>query len=1050
MPTRHDAFMSYSHAADGPLAAALEGGLEQLAKPLLKRRALDVFRDQTSLTAAPALWPGIVSHLDASEWFLLLASPQSARSAWCNREVQWWLDHRSPDRMLVLLTEGEIAWDRGAQDFDWSRTNALPRFFERRCTDEPLHVDCRWARASELLTLRNAKFRDAVVSIAAPIRGVAKDELDGADLRQLVRNRRLVRGGVAAITVAAVIAVWQALVANQQRTEAERQRDIAVSRQLAAQAELMRVQQPDRLPLALLMAAQALRGQPESLEAQHTLRDLLARIPEPVATFVHTAPVNVARLSGDLERLATAAQDDAGALWTVRDGVRVASLPGADRTVVWSANDTLLAGCCARVTAWNRAGEPQLQLTEQDLNGRAEDIAVSADGRYLAVGISGKGWIGVSVHDITSRTTVLRRQGRDETRGVPIAFAPNGDFFAAVNGEVEWYPAGQWERPHMLNAPAGDVVRLAVSPDGRHLAVASTSSVSLVSLRQSEPPVLLRSSGFAPADIEDVVFDATGARVGAIPEMGAGAIWEVSTAREIGTPSHGEFYTIRSLAFSPTQPEALTCGTDGNCFTWSLADGGRLRQFSHVYAYQADARDARALGGGGYGATGPLVVTSGRDRTARLWNLSDAAQEPARRCDWSTPYISTHVAMSTSWHLTNGPRDPATAACATRFPGLSRGVTDVDTAQRFGATVAEKGEVHVWSLHDRRRIATLAHEETASDAGHLTVLAISSTGRRVATFRTSDRSLRLWDTATSKPLLHETLAERDPPRIAFLDDDAVLRIDQGRTLSVVDPGTHATLWSTGVEGLVAFTIDADGTRVAALTRRDSGALLRLWTSRSGHLLLEQAIGFNAGEVKLDRSGQYIVVVGDSPIVPEVPPQPAEVLVVDIAGKRAVLEVTATDGTIALDLSRDGSRLAAVSRSGELRVWELPSATVQRTVLATPGPVAFSADGRWVAAGGGSIRVLDASTLRPAAQLEVSGSVLALEFQPDDALLAVRHSTRPSGMTLDAYRWSTEDLLGEACRRIPMDAATRQWTQLLPDQPVPTPCPAARSQSTASR
>jgi WD40 repeat protein len=312
----------------------------------------------------------------------------------------------------------------------------------------------------------------------------------------------------------------------------------------------------------------------------------------------------------------------------------------------------------------------------------------------------------------------------------------------------------------------------------------------------------------------------------------------------------------------------------------------------------------------------------------------------------------------------------------------------------------------------------------------------------VVTFRESDRGLRIWDTATSKPLVRETLAGPNPPRIEFLGDDTVVRIDQRRTLSVVHLGTHATLWSTSAEGLVAFTINAEGTRLAALTRRDPGAVLRLWDATSGSLLLEHALDFKAGEVKLDRSGKYIVVLGESPVVPEVPPQPAEVLVLDIASERAVLELPKNDGTIALDLSRDGLRLAAVSSSGELRVWALPSAKVQRAMLAAPGPVAFSADGQWVAAGGGSIRVLSSSTLLPAAQLEVSGSVLALEFQSDAALLAVRHMTRSSGMTLDAFRWRTEDIIAEACRRIPMEAATRQWTQLMPDQPVPTPCPAA--------
>src|SRR5688500_17380297 len=103
MAHAHDAFISYSHAADGRLAPAFQQSLEKLAKPLLRLRALNVFRDQTSLTASPALWPGIVAHLAVSQWFLLLASPASAASHWCNKEVRWWLDNRSPEKMLVLL-----------------------------------------------------------------------------------------------------------------------------------------------------------------------------------------------------------------------------------------------------------------------------------------------------------------------------------------------------------------------------------------------------------------------------------------------------------------------------------------------------------------------------------------------------------------------------------------------------------------------------------------------------------------------------------------------------------------------------------------------------------------------------------------------------------------------------------------------------------------------------------------------------------------------------------------------------------------------------------
>jgi hypothetical protein len=47
-------FISYSHAADGRLAPAVQRGLHRLAKPWHRRRALWIFRDQTGLAVTPA------------------------------------------------------------------------------------------------------------------------------------------------------------------------------------------------------------------------------------------------------------------------------------------------------------------------------------------------------------------------------------------------------------------------------------------------------------------------------------------------------------------------------------------------------------------------------------------------------------------------------------------------------------------------------------------------------------------------------------------------------------------------------------------------------------------------------------------------------------------------------------------------------------------------------------------------------------------------------------------------------------------------------------
>ena len=223
MDIQHDAFISYNHRIDNALATALEAGMEKLAKPLLSLRAIDVFRDETGLAANPDLWAGIVQHLNGAKWLVLLACPEWADSHWCRREVLWWLENRSSARILVVLVGGELQWDRARGDFDWSVTTALHGDLKGRFKEEPLYVDLRWARGRDGLTLRNLGFRDAALSLSATIRGVPKDQLDGADVRQLRRNRWLVRAGVTAIAIFAMAAVWQAIVATQQRDEAVRQ-----------------------------------------------------------------------------------------------------------------------------------------------------------------------------------------------------------------------------------------------------------------------------------------------------------------------------------------------------------------------------------------------------------------------------------------------------------------------------------------------------------------------------------------------------------------------------------------------------------------------------------------------------------------------------------------------------------------------------------------------------------------------------------------------------------------------------------------------------------
>src|SRR5215831_14662858 len=123
----YKAFISYSHAADGKLAPAVQSALHHIAKPWYRLRAMRIFRDQTNLATSPGLWTSIESALRDAEFFVYLASPAAAQSPWVQKEVTWWLNNRSYQSFLIMLTDGEIAWDNSKHDLDWAQTNAMPR-----------------------------------------------------------------------------------------------------------------------------------------------------------------------------------------------------------------------------------------------------------------------------------------------------------------------------------------------------------------------------------------------------------------------------------------------------------------------------------------------------------------------------------------------------------------------------------------------------------------------------------------------------------------------------------------------------------------------------------------------------------------------------------------------------------------------------------------------------------------------------------------------------------------------------------------------------------
>lgn len=243
--TIYDAFISYSHARDKPLAAGLQSLLETLGKPWYRRRSLSVFRDDACLAAAP-LWPAIENALSHSRYLLLLASPQAAESQWVAREVEYWLANKSVDTILIAVTSGRLEWDDGRGDFVWGPFTPLPETLRGRFRSEPKWVELHGMRHRS--PRHSRRFADMSATLAAAVHGVSKDVL-------LSREVWLQRRALMLATVTAATLLVLGLTAAWYWREAVDANEVAIQQRNAIAAQN---QQAERTLLSAARAANAM------------------------------------------------------------------------------------------------------------------------------------------------------------------------------------------------------------------------------------------------------------------------------------------------------------------------------------------------------------------------------------------------------------------------------------------------------------------------------------------------------------------------------------------------------------------------------------------------------------------------------------------------------------------------------------------------------------------------------------------------------------------------------------------------------------------------
>lgn len=411
MAAAWDAFISYARAESGPAAVAVQRGLERFARPWHQRRAVRVFRDDSALSTNPALWSAIEDGLAAAGHLIVLLGPGARESAYVDKEVGWWLDHKGADTILLVLAAGELGWDATRDRF--SDDSAVPPRLRDAFTEEPRWLDLRWLPDSPS-PAADPRFAAAMADLSAPIRGLPRDELVGEDLTQHRRARRLARSAVTALALLLVVSIISTVLAIRQRDDVLRQ---AVTLRARGMANTATGLLDSDLRLAQLLAVQGYRTEPSPATREALLQAAFASpLIDRFATF--EAEITALAASTDAATVAVGLAD--GRVFTVdAEGAGTPALRAtapAPVTTLRAGGDgsVLLVGTRDRVGVV--AGTQLRELPERP--DPATAIALSGSGRRAAVvtgGLSGE----VVVYDTATGAEVARH--RDPLAPLPDA-----------------------------------------------------------------------------------------------------------------------------------------------------------------------------------------------------------------------------------------------------------------------------------------------------------------------------------------------------------------------------------------------------------------------------------------------------------------------------------------------------------------------------------------------------------------------------------------------------------------------------------------------------
>ena len=532
--------------------------------------------------------------------------------------------------------------------------------------------------------------------------------------------------------------------------------------------------------------------------------------------------------------------------------------------------------------------------------------------------------------------------------------------------------------PELAILPRSNPVQsVAISPDGKTLAVTNANMVQLLDLATRKPIATLNSDG----GVSSLAFSPVGETLVADNQL-----WDVATRKLIATLNSGG--QLSSVAFSP-DGKTLALGVNDEVELWDVATGKQIATFTAggqvqtanftasgtVYSV-AFSPDGKTLAAG----TGTYVNDVTEVGTVRVWDLATRKQ------------AATFTASGLVQSVAFSPDGKTLAAGTAIYP--SDGI--------------DAGAVRLWDLATRKQAAA----RTA--AGPVYSVAFSPDGEILATGTrnagNNGGTVQLWDPAAAGEQPATYTASGMVASVAFSPDGKILAAG---TQNVSGDAGTVQLWNaTVVNGnplgpplsttgsVGAAAVSSDGKTAAAsfgfavpgqIGNSVGGSDVRVWDLASRKQTAALVVDGEVSSLAFSPDGKTLAGAT------EYANGSIEVQTWDLASRKQTAAFMASGTVYWVAFDPDGEALAAATqdaRSGdEVQVWDL--ATGKQIAALGAGGVApplatFSPDGKSLAAAAlSTVRLWNLAALskQPTA-LTVNGTVESLAFNPDGKTLAI--------------------------------------------------------------